>query len=138
MPTQPCRYRLSLQEDSVFLDLDVYKNDCLYVVRISYDEYGCCHADGEKKPKPLSRALSKRLIELIEAGNLEQTEAVFVNVVAASIITPLPPKRCLESFASLDLNVLRVLDPSCVWDDYSSARDSALWRVRTRLCVAAE
>lgn len=75
MPTRPCRYCLSLQEGSVFLDLDVDKNDCLYIVRISYDGYGCCHADGEKKPKPLSIALSKRLIELIETGNLEQTEA---------------------------------------------------------------
>lgn len=75
MPTRPCRYCLALQDDSVFADFDVDENGCLYIVRISYDGYGCCHPEGNNKPRSLNRVLSKRLIELIEGNNLEQPDA---------------------------------------------------------------
>jgi len=75
MPTRPCRYCLALQDDSVFADFDVSENGCLYIVRISYDGYGCCHPEENNKPGVLGSEMSKRLIELIERNNLEQTEA---------------------------------------------------------------
>jgi len=42
MPTRPCKYCLALQDDSVFADFQMDEYGCLYLVRISYDGFGCC------------------------------------------------------------------------------------------------
>jgi hypothetical protein len=45
MPTRPARVCLSLELGSVFADFDVDPGSgCLYLVRISFDGYGCCQA----------------------------------------------------------------------------------------------
>jgi hypothetical protein len=44
MPSRPCRICFSLQGGSVFADFDVDGEHRLYLVRISFDGYGCCHA----------------------------------------------------------------------------------------------
>ncbi|MFV0468707.1 MAG: hypothetical protein ACK5MK_07260 [Dysgonomonas sp.] len=42
MPTRPCDYGLASQGDSVFADFGISEKGSLYLVRISYDGYGCC------------------------------------------------------------------------------------------------
>lgn len=43
MPTRPCRWCLSLQDGSVFADFDQDADDRIFLRRISFDGYGCCH-----------------------------------------------------------------------------------------------
>jgi hypothetical protein len=75
MPTRPCRYCLALQDDSVFADFDVDQNGCLYLVRISFDGYGCCHPDTKIKLGKIDNKKSERLIKQIEANDFEAPEA---------------------------------------------------------------
>lgn len=75
MPTRPCRYCLALQDDSVFADFELDENGCLYLVRISFDGYGCCEPDSKTKLGRLNREQSKLLIELIEANNFKKPTA---------------------------------------------------------------
>jgi hypothetical protein len=42
MPTRPCTFCLSLQGGSVFADFDVDEKKRVFLVRISFDGYGCC------------------------------------------------------------------------------------------------
>ena len=42
LPTRPCAFCLRLQGGSVFADFDVDGSHRAYIVRISYDSYGCC------------------------------------------------------------------------------------------------
>jgi hypothetical protein len=41
MPSRPCRICFSLQGGAVFADFDVDADERLYLVRISFDGYGC-------------------------------------------------------------------------------------------------
>lgn len=75
MGSRPCRYSLSLQDDSVFADFDINKNGNLYLVRISFDGYGCCYPDSKIAIGGINQKQSKRLIQLIESDNLNTTEA---------------------------------------------------------------
>jgi hypothetical protein len=45
MSTRPCKLCLSLQDGSVFADFDADDQGHLYLVRISFDGYGCCYPD---------------------------------------------------------------------------------------------
>lgn len=47
LPSRPCRFCLCLQDSSVFADFDVDPDGRVYVVRISFDGYGCCHAPAD-------------------------------------------------------------------------------------------
>lgn len=71
MPTRPCRYCLSLQGGSVFADFDV-DGDKAYLVRISFDGYGCCHLDDSNRKMSLED--SHRFIQMIESKNIIQDE----------------------------------------------------------------
>lgn len=75
MLNRPCRYCLALQDDSVFADFDVDQNGSLYLVRISFDGYGCCTPDSKVEVGRIEVAISKRLIFQIEASNFEGVEA---------------------------------------------------------------
>ena len=75
IPTRPCRYCLALQDDNVFADFDVDEKGHLYVVRISYDGYGCCKPEQEPRPGVIDKEASKLLIGLIEGNNLGSPEA---------------------------------------------------------------
>lgn len=44
MPSRPCRLCFGLQNDSVFADFDADGDNQLFLRRISFDGYGCCHA----------------------------------------------------------------------------------------------
>jgi hypothetical protein len=67
-PTRPCLYYLGLQGGSVYADFDKDEFGCLYLVRISYDGYGCHHVS--KDVARLSKINSSALIDHIEAGDL--------------------------------------------------------------------
>ncbi|QYJ83027.1 hypothetical protein [Shewanella aegiceratis] len=62
--THPCRYSLVLQDASIFVDFDVNPNGCLYLVRISFDGYGCCEPKAEvKEMDTVSSEILKAQIE---------------------------------------------------------------------------
>ncbi len=75
MPTRPCRYCLALQDDSVFADFNVDENGCLYLVRISYDGYGCRTLDSKIEIGRIGKEKSASLIMQIEANEFESPEA---------------------------------------------------------------
>jgi hypothetical protein len=50
MPNRPCMYGFSLQDDSVYADFDADSDGRLYLVRISFDGYGCCYPVWRDKP----------------------------------------------------------------------------------------
>jgi hypothetical protein len=72
MPTRPCKYGLAFQDDSVFADFDVCENGNLYLVRISYDGYGCC--EPQEKISEMDDITSSQLISAIESNSLDSPE----------------------------------------------------------------
>lgn len=75
METRPCHYCLALQDDSVFADFDINENENLFLVRISFDGYGCCHPSSKIRIGEINKKQSKRLIKLIESEEFKTTEA---------------------------------------------------------------
>jgi len=72
MSTRPCKYCLALQDDSVFADFDVNPNGCLYLVRISFDGYGCCEPQAEIKEMDV--VSSENLKAYIENNSFQSPE----------------------------------------------------------------
>lgn len=72
MPTRPCEYGLALQDDAVFADFGLSKEGALYLVRISYDGYGCC--EPETVISEMDEVKSKQLILAIETNELTSSE----------------------------------------------------------------
>jgi hypothetical protein len=64
MDSRPCRFCLSLQDDSVFADFDVDEEGHAFLQRISFDGYGCCSGEFKKMALDDSRVL----IESVERG----------------------------------------------------------------------
>lgn len=63
MSTRPCRFSLGLQNDSVFADFDV-DGALVFLVRISYDGFGCCHAPaGIERMTPADSAALLAMVE---------------------------------------------------------------------------
>src|SRR5262249_31859335 len=69
---RPCRYCLGLQDDSVFADFDLDNKGRIFLLRISFDGYGCCTT--AKDVRPMSPDISNRLIHLVEANNFGSGE----------------------------------------------------------------
>ena len=74
MPTRPCKYCLALQDDSVFADFDINQDGCFYLVRISFDGYGCCQPDIQIGIGALDIEKSHQLSRNIKNGSLETPE----------------------------------------------------------------
>lgn len=55
--SRPCRFCLSLQDDSVFSDFDVDDEGHAFLRRISFDGYGCCSGEFKKMDLDDSRVL---------------------------------------------------------------------------------
>jgi hypothetical protein len=72
MPTRPCRFCLALQEDSVFADFDVDSSGRIFLCRISFDGYGCCHCVDSSTRMDLSD--SELLLAAVEIGNLKSAD----------------------------------------------------------------
>lgn len=49
-PSRPAHYYLGYMDSSVFLDFNNYDNERLYLVRISFDGYGCCELGEQSNP----------------------------------------------------------------------------------------
>lgn len=76
MPTRPCKYCLALQDGAVFADFRMNENGTLYLVRISYDGYGCC--EPETKVGEIELTNSKQLASAIENDNLRSPEVTAI------------------------------------------------------------
>ncbi|MFC3913500.1 hypothetical protein ACFOSS_08485 [Pseudaeromonas sharmana] len=72
MPTRPCNYGLALQDDSVFADFGLSEKGSLYLVRISYDGYGCC--EPKAAITEMDDEKSKLLISAIERNDFQSVE----------------------------------------------------------------
>jgi hypothetical protein len=68
VPTRPCRYCLSLQRDSVFADFEVDDEGRIYLVRISFDGYGCCRIDEARR---MSYEESCNFMKWVESGDVD-------------------------------------------------------------------
>jgi hypothetical protein len=64
---------LALQDDSVFVDFDITLAGAVYLVRISYDGYGCC-VPGHQVGK-MDIPNSRYLIAAILTNNLDSPRA---------------------------------------------------------------
>lgn len=67
VPSRPCRFCLSLQDDSVFADFDVDEKGRAFLRRISFDGYGCCYGEFRKMTLDDSRFL----IDSVERGAVQ-------------------------------------------------------------------
>jgi hypothetical protein len=78
VPTRPCRYCLSLQSDSVFADFEVDDEGRIYLLRISFDGYGCCTTDAARR---MSQEDSCNLIKWMESDDVDHDgiRAVLLN-----------------------------------------------------------
>lgn len=72
---RPCDFSLRLQRDSVFADFGVDKNQRVFIVRISFDCYGCCKPD---KVSAMNQRDSQRLLTMVEQRDfdLEETDRI--------------------------------------------------------------
>lgn len=67
MESRPCRFCLSLQDDSVFADFDVDEEGHAFLRRISFDGYGCCSGEFRKMALDDSRLL----IDSVQRGAVQ-------------------------------------------------------------------
>jgi hypothetical protein len=74
--TRKADYCLECLEGSVFLDFNVSDENLVFLVRISFDGYGCCNF--EENSKPLSIEDSKNFIQFINHDELSQNIFVFL------------------------------------------------------------
>lgn len=74
MPTRHCDVCLALQDDCVFADFKLDGSQ-LYLVRISFDGYGCCYPSWESTPVKMTEGESARIVEYVRASNTNRSEA---------------------------------------------------------------
>lgn len=70
--TRPCRFSLCLQGGSVFADFDVDSDGRAYLIRISFDGYGCSGTEGEVTRIPVAE--SKALVKLVEMDDVNRDD----------------------------------------------------------------
>ena len=71
-PGRPCKWSLGLQDDSVFADFDMDADGRVFLIRISFDGYGCCETDGVASS--MSLEISRRWISLVDAAGIRSPE----------------------------------------------------------------
>lgn len=72
--SRPCEFALALQDDCVFADFDIDDNGQIYLLRISFDGYGCCNPDWTKAPPKINAELSSKIITAIHLNDLESQD----------------------------------------------------------------
>ena len=73
MPSsRPSRYCLGLQDDSVFADFDIDDEGRIFLIRISFDGYGCCET--AEFARTMSPQDSRDFITLIEDNRANSLE----------------------------------------------------------------
>lgn len=73
-PSRAADYYLGCCDSSVFIDFNNYDPERIYLVRISFDGYGCC--DLGELARPLDIAESKAFKEMMNAQALDQDRMV--------------------------------------------------------------
>ena len=73
-PSRKADFQLGGFDDSVFIDMNVGNDDCIYLKRISFDGYGCCDV-GEPRHY-LNRTDSIEFISHLEKQDLDQNKAL--------------------------------------------------------------
>jgi hypothetical protein len=73
LPSRPCHFCLSLQGGSVFADFDVDPDGRIFVVRISFDGYGCCRAPAEVGRMGVRD--SEVLLAMVQQGSVDAAVA---------------------------------------------------------------
>ncbi len=71
-PTRPCCFCLCLQGGSVFADFNIDSDGRVYLVRISFDGYGCFATDGKVARMPLDE--SHTLVNLVNIDDVNRAE----------------------------------------------------------------
>jgi hypothetical protein len=71
MESRPCEYCLSLQDSCVFSDFGINAEGCLYLLRISFDGYGCCTPTWCDNPVTMSKEHSDGIINSIKNNTLQ-------------------------------------------------------------------
>ena len=71
MPTRPCVFCLALQDGSVFADFDVDSTGSAFLVRISFDGYGCCHIEEGSGIGTISPDDTAEILAAIEGRTLQ-------------------------------------------------------------------
>ena len=67
METRSCRFCLCLQGGSVFADFDVSETGLVYLLRISFDGFGCCRV-----PESIERMTTEESDLLLAAVSTER------------------------------------------------------------------
>jgi len=67
--TRPCRFSLCLQNGSVYADFDVDGKGRVFLVRISFDGYGCC--DTKEDIEVMNAVDSLVLIDAIDRSTID-------------------------------------------------------------------
>lgn len=62
MPSRPCSFCLCLQGGSVFADFDTDHEGVVSILRISFDGFGCCHVQVQRR---MDAADSHSLLEAV-------------------------------------------------------------------------
>ena len=70
--SRPCRFCLCLQGGSVFADFNIDSDGRVFLVRISFDGYGCCETEGKVARMPLEE--SHKLVELVNTDDVNRDE----------------------------------------------------------------
>lgn len=70
--TRPCSFCLCLQYGSVFADFNIESDGLVYVVRISFDGFGCCTTDGKVTRLPPDESYT--LVELVKTDDVNRDE----------------------------------------------------------------
>lgn len=71
-PSRPSRYCLGLQNDSAFADFDLDDEGRIFLLRSSFDGYGCCET--AKSARAMDATDSKDFIGLIESDRVNTPE----------------------------------------------------------------
>lgn len=78
MPFRPCQLCLVLQDDSVFADFDIDDAGRLFLVRISFDGYGCCEPAWVGPAMAMSVDDSRGLLGMAQRGELGDPRAAAI------------------------------------------------------------
>ena len=80
--TRSCRFSLCLQDGSVFADFDVDEHQRVYLVRISFDGYGCCECP--KRMGRMSANDSIAILNMVERQDLAEPLATLLRTYLAT------------------------------------------------------
>ena len=71
LPTRPCAFCLSLRGGSVFADFGVDHRGRAYLVRISFDGYGCCQPGWRTRLGRMSKSDTELLLAAVESDEVD-------------------------------------------------------------------